>query len=132
MCARSIRLPHPLTAPPGLRELGVRAQPRQLLAQVDGLELADLPDSDVCCGFGGTFCVKYPDIANHIVADKTQAIAASGADTLIAGDLGCLMHMAGKLKREGSNVAVRHIAEVLAGMTEEPGIGDPDESGEGS
>ena len=113
----------------GLRELGVRAQPRHLLDGVDGLSVTDLPDSDVCCGFGGTFCVKYPDIANHIVEDKTRAIAESGAGMLLAGDVGCLMHIAGKLKREGSTVKVRHVAEVLAGMTDEPAIGDPDDGG---
>lgn len=107
----------------GLRELGIRAQPRQLLAQVDGLTLKELPDADVCCGFGGTFCVKYSDISNAIVEKKTQAIETAGADMLLAGDLGCLMNMAGKLKRQGSKVETRHIAEVLAGMTDGPPIG---------
>ena len=79
-------------------------------------------DADVCCGFGGTFCVKYPDISNAIVTEKTAQIEATGADTLLAGDLGCLMNMAGKLKRQGSRVEVRHVAEVLAGMTETPPI----------
>jgi L-lactate dehydrogenase complex protein LldE len=108
-----------------LRELGVKAQPRKLLAGVEGLSLAELPDADVCCGFGGTFCVKYPDISNAIVGKKADAIAATGADTLLAGDLGCLMNMAGKLQRQGSAVSVRHVAEVLAGMTDEPAIGAP-------
>ena len=80
-------------------------------------------DADVCCGFGGTFCVKYPDISNAIVEKKTENIGAAGAKTLLAGDLGCLMNMAGKLKRQGSKVEVRHVAEVLAGMTEGPPIG---------
>ncbi len=108
----------------GLRELGVQRQPRELLASVSGLELAEMKGSDVCCGFGGTFCVKYPDISNSIVTDKTAAIKESGADLLLAGDLGCLMNMAGKLKREGSTVKVRHVAEVLAGMTDTPAIGE--------
>src|SRR5262249_4024774 len=82
----------------GLRELGVREQPRQLLKTVAGLRLNELRDAHVCCGFGGTFCVKYPDISNAIVEEKTAAIAAAGADTLLAGDLGCLMNMAGKLQ----------------------------------
>jgi L-lactate dehydrogenase complex protein LldE len=73
----------------GLRELGIRHQPRKLLAGVEGLELRELPDADVCCGFGGTFCVKYPDISNAIVESKTASIAATGAGTLLAGDLGC-------------------------------------------
>jgi len=108
----------------GLRELGIRRQPRQLLAGVEGLELRELPDADVCCGFGGTFCVKYPDISNAIVEQKTAAISATGAETLLAGDLGCLMNMAGKLHREGQPTKVRHVAEVLAGMTGEPAIGE--------
>ena len=108
----------------GLRELGIRAQPRKLLSHVEGLALKEMQDSDVCCGFGGTFCVKYPDISNKIVTEKTSHIKASGADLLLAGDLGCLMNMAGKLKREGSGIQVRHVAEVLAGMTDGPAIGE--------
>jgi L-lactate dehydrogenase complex protein LldE len=110
----------------GLRELGIRTQPRKLLAGVEGLRLAELPDADVCCGFGGTFCVKYPEISNAIVGKKADSIAATGADTLLAGDLGCLMNMAGKLQRAGSRIAVRHVAEVLAGMADGPAIGQPD------
>jgi len=108
----------------GLRELGIRAQPRRLLAGVEGLTLKEMTDADVCCGFGGTFCVKYPDISNAIVAKKTECIAASGAETLLAGDLGCLMNMAGKLQREGRSIKARHVAEVLAGMTDAPAIGE--------
>ncbi len=108
----------------GLRELGIKAQPRNLLAQVEGMTLIEMKDPDVCCGFGGTFCVKYPDVSNKIVEKKSANIAASGATTLLAGDLGCLMNMAGKLSREGSKVRVRHIAEVLAGMGDEPAIGE--------
>lgn len=108
----------------GLRELGVQRQPRQLLRSVDGLELKELPDADVCCGFGGTFCVKYPDISNAIVEKKAAAVAATGAGTLLAGDLGCLMNMAGKLQRTGERTKTRHVAEVLAGMTDGPAIGE--------
>lgn len=108
----------------GLRELGIRRQPRQLLGSVRGLTLKELPDADICCGFGGTFCVKYPDISNAIVEKKTASIAATGADTLLAGDLGCLMNMAGKLQREGRTVHVRHVAEVLSGLADEPAIGE--------
>lgn len=107
----------------GLRELGIRKQPRALLAGVDGLELKEMRDADVCCGFGGTFCVKYSDISNAIVSMKTENIAATGAGLLLAGDLGCLMNMAGKLKREGVKVDARHVAEVLAGMTDTAPIG---------
>jgi L-lactate dehydrogenase complex protein LldE len=108
----------------GLRELGVKQQPRKLLATVEGLRLAELPGAEICCGFGGTFCVKYPEISDKIVREKTADIAATGAGTLLAGDLGCLLHMAGKLQREGRAVAVRHVAEVLAGMSDGPPIGE--------
>jgi L-lactate dehydrogenase complex protein LldE len=108
----------------GLRELGVKAQPRRLLAGVRGLSLREMEEAEVCCGFGGTFCVKYPDISNQIVGEKARHIRASGTGTVLAGDLGCLLNMAGKLKREGAPVAVRHVAEVLAGMTDQPAIGD--------
>ncbi|HDZ72750.1 (Fe-S)-binding protein [Aurantimonas sp. C2-6-R+9] len=107
----------------GLRELGVKAQPRKLLESIEGLQLTELKEAEVCCGFGGTFCVKYPDISNAIVTKKAKHVAASGADMLLAGDLGCLMNMDGKLKREGIAVEVRHVAEVLAGMTDTPPIG---------
>ena len=106
----------------GLRELGIHSQPRRLLASVEGLELVEMTDADVCCGFGGTFAVKYGEISGRIVTEKTGHVAATGAPTLLAGDLGCLMNMAGRLAREGSPVAVRHVAEVLAGMTGEPPI----------
>jgi L-lactate dehydrogenase complex protein LldE len=108
----------------GLRELGVKAQPRRLLASVAGLELTELPGAEACCGFGGTFCVKYPEVSTEMVARKTADIAATGAGTLLAGDLGCLLNMAGRLKREGSAVRVRHVAEVLAGMADGPAIGE--------
>jgi L-lactate dehydrogenase complex protein LldE len=108
----------------GLRELGVKKEPRRLLASVDGVSLREMEDSEVCCGFGGTFCVKYPDISNKMLEKKLKNIVSSGADTLIAGDLGCLMNMAGKLKREGSAIKVRHVAEVLAGDFETPPIAE--------
>ena len=109
----------------GLRELGVQAQPRTLLAGVPGLTVRELADPGLCCGFGGTFCVKYPDISTRMVTDKVRDVGATGADTLLAGDMGCLLNMAGRLKREGSEVRVRHVAEVLAGMTDEAApIGD--------
>lgn len=108
----------------GLRELGIREQPRKLLATVKGLQLTELKDADVCCGFGGTFSVKYPDISNAIVERKTQNIAATEADLLLAGDLGCLLNMAGKMSREGRKISARHVAEVLAGELGEPAIGE--------
>lgn len=109
----------------GLRELEVKTQPRRLLAGVEGLTLTELPGAEVCCGFGGTFCVKYPEISDKMVTNKAEEIVATGADTLLAGDLGCLLNMAGKLKRLGAETKVRHVAEVLAGMTDTPAIGDP-------
>jgi len=108
----------------GLRELGIKEQPRTLLGSVDGLELREMEDTDVCCGFGGTFCVKYPDISNTMVTNKAGCASAAEADTLLAGDLGCLMNIAGKLKRQGSSMQVRHVAEVLAGRTDDPAIGE--------
>ncbi len=109
----------------GLRELGVKAQPRQLLGGVNGLELIESPHAETCCGFGGTFCVKYGEVSADIAGRKTEAIKETGANLLLAGDMGCLMNMAGKLHREGASVTVRHVAEVLAGMTDMPGIGEP-------
>ena len=114
----------------GLRELGVKDQPRRLLRSVGGLRLAELPGAEICCGFGGTFCIKYPAISDKMVSDKAADIEASGADTLLAGDLGCLLNMSGKLARRGAAVRCRHVAEVLAGMTGEVApIGAPDAAG---
>jgi L-lactate dehydrogenase complex protein LldE len=110
----------------GLRELAVKAQPRRLLASVEGLRLTELPGAEVCCGFGGTFCVKYPEISDKMVTDKAADIAATGAEAVLAGDLGCLLNIAGKLSRLGHRVETRHVAEVLAGMTDAaPAIGEP-------
>ena len=109
----------------GLRELSIHDQPRRLLSSIDGLHLRELDDANVCCGFGGTFCVKYADISNRMVETKVEQVIATGADTLLAGDLGCLLNMAGKLQRDGVELNVRHVAEVLAGMTNKPAIGEP-------
>jgi L-lactate dehydrogenase complex protein LldE len=106
----------------GLRELGVAAQPRELLGSVRGLDLVEMDDHTRCCGFGGTFAVKYGDISAAIVNEKADAAEKSGAPVLLAGDLGCLMNIAGRLARKGSTVEVRHFAEVLAGMTDQPAI----------
>ncbi|MGA2636389.1 (Fe-S)-binding protein [Methylocella sp.] len=108
----------------GLRELGVLRQPRALLADVKGLELTPLPDGEACCGFGGTFCVKYPAISNAIVDEKAGHIEATKANLLLGGDLGCLMNMAGKLHRRGSRIRAFHVAEIIAGMGEGPAIGE--------
>jgi L-lactate dehydrogenase complex protein LldE len=108
----------------GLRELGVKTQPRRLLATVEGLRLVELDEAETCCGFGGLFATKYGELSNAIVARKTEDIRAAKADTVLAGDLGCLMNMAGKLQREGSAVKARHVAEVLADMADGPAIGE--------
>jgi len=107
------------------RELGVLAEPRALLDRL-GAERVELKDAETCCGFGGTFCVKYPDISARMVSDKAAAVVASGAEVLVSGDLGCLMNIAGRLKRMDSKVRVYHLAELLAGMTDIPAIGEGD------
>ncbi|HEY1933614.1 MAG TPA: (Fe-S)-binding protein [Acetobacteraceae bacterium] len=108
----------------GLRELGIKQQPRELLRSM-GVELVEMADAEVCCGFGGTFCVKYPEISVRMASDKIANAVATGARTLTAGDLGCLLNMAGRLKREGRAMEVRHVAELLAGMTTDvPPIGE--------
>ncbi len=112
----------------GLRSLGVKGQPRTLLGGVEGLKLREMQDSEVCCGFGGTFCVKYPEISGKMVDDKVRNILATGADTVLGGDLGCLMNIAGRLRRIHAPVRVYHTAEVLAGLTDGVGIaGAPEE-----
>lgn len=105
-----------------LREMQVHAQPRLLLSSIDGLELVELQDTDSCCGFGGLFSVKYGDISAKIVGRKTADISQTNADTVVGGDLGCLLNIAGKLSREGQNIEVRHVAELLADMTDAPPI----------
>jgi len=107
-----------------LRELNVRKQPRELLAKVGKLAFKELPDGEPCCGFGGTFCVKFPDISNRMVEEKVGNIEATGADVVLAADMGCLLNIAGKLKRKGSKVEARHVAEVLAGMAQDSAIGE--------
>jgi L-lactate dehydrogenase complex protein LldE len=96
----------------GLRELGVKDQPRQLLAGA-GAIVVEMAEPEICCGFGGTFCVKYPEISGRMVTDKVRDIGATKAETVLAGDLGCLLNIAGRLRREGVRVDARHVAEVL-------------------
>lgn len=107
----------------GLRELDVKAQPRALLAKVEGLELKEMAEAETCCGFGGTFCVKYPDISDAMVGKKLADIENTDVEMVLAGDLGCLMNMAGKASRQGSRVEFRHVAEVLSGDGAAPAIG---------
>ena len=98
----------------GLRELGIREQPRRLLAAT-GFEVKELAQRDVCCGFGGTFCAKMPAISAKMADDKLADIAKTGADTVLAGDLGCLLALAGRARRNDHALQFRHVAEVLAG-----------------
>ena len=100
-----------------LRELGIKSEPRSLLSGIEGLTVRDIGDGNACCGFGGTFCVKFPEISARIGRDKIAAAKASGADTIIAADLGCLLHLAGIASRENAGIRCRHVAEVLAGDT---------------
>jgi L-lactate dehydrogenase complex protein LldE len=100
----------------GLRELGVKAQPRSLLAKVPGVQLTEMKDCEQCCGFGGTFAVKYGDISGTIADEKCRNIQASGARTVVMGDLGCMLNIEGRLRRIGDrSTRVLHVAQVLAG-----------------
>ncbi len=100
----------------GLRELKLFNQPRTLLSKVKGLEFIELDDYQVCCGFGGTFSVKFPDISGHMVDQKSQQIMDTHAQIVAAGDLGCLINIAGRLKRLGSDIKVYHWVEIVAGL----------------
>jgi L-lactate dehydrogenase complex protein LldE len=104
----------------GLREMGVKASPRALLAMVPGLALKEMAESETCCGFGGTFAIKYGEISGHLAENKCGHIEACGADAVVLGDLGCMLNIEGRLRRRGdAKTRVLHVAEVLAG--EEPG-----------
>jgi L-lactate dehydrogenase complex protein LldE len=104
------------------RELKVIDDPRHLLASA-GAAVAEAADPDRCCGFGGMFSVKFGEISAHLAGEKCKALTEAGAATIVGGDLGCLLNLAGKLAADGSAVDVRHIAEVLAGETATPAIG---------
>lgn len=104
----------------GLRELGIKNQPRALLAKVPGLKLTEMLDAEICCGFGGTFSVKFGDISSRMADNKCVNIAAIGADAVVLGDLGCMLNIEGRLRRRGdAKTKVLHIAEVLAGVNED-------------
>lgn len=107
----------------GLRELGIREQPRQLLRELCGIDVVEPQQGDVCCGFGGTFCAKMPEISGKMVDDKVKAVVATGAGILTGGDLGCLLNIAGRARRQGQQIEVRHIAEVLSQDMHTPAIG---------
>jgi L-lactate dehydrogenase complex protein LldE len=108
----------------GLRELGIREQPRKLLRDLCQTEVKELKQTEVCCGFGGTFCAKMPEISGKMVGDKLDNALATGADILAGGDLGCLLNIAGRAQRLGKPLEVRHIAELLAGDLDGPAIGE--------
>lgn len=100
----------------GLRELGIKRQPRALLAKVTGLALTEMEEAEGCCGFGGTFAVKFGDVSTRIVDGKCDRIEAAGADAVVLGDLGCMLNIEGRLRRRGDAATrVLHVAEVLAG-----------------
>jgi L-lactate dehydrogenase complex protein LldE len=101
----------------------VRREPRELLASVEGLSLSELHEPEVCCGFGGLFSVKYPEISERMADDKIADAQATGAELMLGGDLGCLLHLKGRMQRKGINMRVRHVAEVLAG-TDTPALGE--------
>ena len=100
-----------------LREMVVRTSPTRLLNNVGGVRVEELPQAEVCCGFGGSFSVKYPHISEGMVADKTANVLSTGADTLVSCDMSCLMNIEGALSRQGSTIQVRHLAQVLDGIS---------------
>jgi L-lactate dehydrogenase complex protein LldE len=97
-----------------LRDLGVYNEPRRLIRNVRGTELIEVHNSDSCCGFGGTFSVKYPEISVAILDQKIEAIERAGVDAVVAADASCLMQIGGRLSRKGSSVRAMHLAELLA------------------
>lgn len=109
----------------GLRSLGIKDQPRRLLSAVEGLNVREMQDAETCCGFGGTFCVKYPAVSVKMADDKIANASETGAHYVLGGDLGCLLNIAGRMSRQGRPADVYHTAEVLAGMTDTPAIGKP-------
>jgi L-lactate dehydrogenase complex protein LldE len=98
----------------GLRDLGVHDEPRRLICQVRGTEFVELENADTCCGFGGTFSVKYPEISTAILDQKIEAIERARVDAIVSGDASCLMQIGGRLSRNGCKVRVMHLAELLA------------------
>jgi L-lactate dehydrogenase complex protein LldE len=103
-----------------LREVGIKREPRRLLERVPGLKLSDLNEPEVCCGFGGTFCVKNPEVSAHMADAKIGDARSTGAEVLIGNDLGCLLHLEGRMRRRGLPIRARHIAEVLTGAAAPP------------
>lgn len=115
----------------GLRELGIKSGPRELLSQA-GVTITELKDAETCCGFGGTFCVKYPDVSGAMLDRKLDDIAATGSTNVTLGDLGCILNIEGGAQRQNRGLGVKHFVEVLAeglteGLTEGLGSGGTDE-----
>jgi len=108
----------------GLRELDIKRQPRKLLRELCDTEVTELQQTEVCCGFGGTFCAKMPEISGKMVGDKLNNALATKAQILAGGDLGCLLNIAGRATRQGETIEVRHIAELLVGDLDGPAIGE--------
>jgi len=101
----------------GLREMGVKREPRELLSKVPGLELTEMAEAEMCCGFGGTFAVKFGEISTRLADNKCQHIANAGVKAVVLGDLGCMLNIEGRLRRRGdAETRVLHVAEVLAGV----------------
>lgn len=99
----------------GLRSLGIKAQPRQLLRRVAGIEVSEMSGAEDCCGFGGTFAVKFGELSAAIAERKCNSVLSANVDIVAGGDLGCLLNIEGKLSRMGQHqIRVRHIAEILA------------------
>jgi L-lactate dehydrogenase complex protein LldE len=105
----------------GLRNLGIARQPAALLGSVEGIRTVVPEDAEQCCGFGGLFALEMPEVSAAILAGKLDAFEASGADVIVGGDISCLMHIEGGLRRRNSSIRVQHIAEFLAGGSEHPG-----------
>ena len=103
----------------GLRELNLRSEPRKLLKNLDEAKYVEMPNADSCCGFGGTFSVKYPEISVAILDKKIECIEKSGADVVVSCDASCLMQIGGRLSRRGSKVRTMHVAEILASQNRE-------------
>ena len=102
----------------GLREMGVKTQPRALLSKMPGVKLNEMTECEVCCGFGGTFSIKFGEISTRLADNKCEAIAVTRADTVVLGDLGCMLNIEGRLRRRGDNkTKVLHVAEVLVGKS---------------
>jgi L-lactate dehydrogenase complex protein LldE len=116
----------------GLREMSIKEQPRQLLHIMSNVQIQEMPDTNICCGFGGTFCVKYPDISNKMVSDKIHNAQSVNADLLVGGDLSCLLNISGALSKQQDektpgvepSMKVRHVAELLAGNMKNAALGE--------